>query len=383
MALFEKAEVKIVTKSPVHIGGVEQKKTRFEFIIHDNYLYPISEDRLAEFLSKKNLIFDYCAQLENKAHLFNLADFLKSKAFILNESLLLKLSSDKRIYLNHNASLMQDYRPYIRDGFGIPYIPGTSIKGVIRTAILYNLLKELKESSYEDFEVNFERRIVEDIEQKKSKRDFSAWLNKEYFEGFKLLGKEKSPHTDWLKMLKISDAYPDGEIQTSIIPINILKKEESWKYKEEYSGKKTTIWTECIPENVTFRFEVLWERSFLSEFKKQHYRFKMPENLNATFECINRWAQDLINFEKEFLATNAMKKWYENNVCNFRIGFGSGMISTTILMLLSEPLRKKIRNYAGLDRGETIAPKSRRVFQRDSLLTPLGWCLITVDGTRH
>lgn len=26
MALFEKAEVKIVTKSPVHIGGVEQKK---------------------------------------------------------------------------------------------------------------------------------------------------------------------------------------------------------------------------------------------------------------------------------------------------------------------------------------------------------------------
>jgi len=52
-------------------------------------------------------------------------------------------------------------------------------------------------------------------------------------------------------------------------------------------------------------------------------------------------------------------------------------------MLLSELLRKNIRNYAGIDRGETIAPKSRRVFQRDSLLTPLGWCLITVDGKRN
>ncbi len=376
MNIFETSKLKLIIKSPVHIGSFEQNKTRFEFIIYQNYLYPVSEDRLAKFLQSRNLIGDYCAKVEAEGHLFSLADFLKSKAITLNESLLNELSSGRKILLIADAAKMQDYRPLIRDGFGNPYIPGSSIKGVIRTAILYKLLKMLKENSPDEFSEKIERRISQDIDKKVDKKKLFDWANVEYFESMVLFNKTKTPHTDWLKMLKVSDAYCYEKLQTILIPVNILKKEEIWRYKEEQQGKKTTIWIECIPENAVFEFDIHFDRSMLFEFVKQNSNISIPMDLSSIRDCITEWAQDLIKFEKKFLYSTSLRNWYENNVCNFRIGFGSGMMGTTILMLLNERLRAKIRNYAGIDRGEMLAPKSRRTFQRGSQMFPLGWCLL-------
>lgn len=376
MNIFEKCTLKLTTKSPVHIGSFEQSKTRFEFIIYQNYLYPVSEERLAKFLHSKNLIGDYCARVEAEAHLFSLADFLKSKAITINESLLNELSSGRKIILTADASQMQEYKPLIRDGYGNPYIPGSSIKGVIRTAILYKLLKTLKEQHPDRFTEEIEKRISSDIDKKVNSQMFSDWINIEYFENLMLLSKTKTPHTDWLKMLKVSDAYCHEKVKTILVPANILKKEEIWKYKEEYEGKKTTIWIECIPENTTFEFDINFDKGMLFEFKKQNSNISLPQDLNSIFDCVTEWSQDLIKFEKNFLYSTPLKNWYENNVCNFRIGFGSGMLGTTILMLLNESLRCKIRNYAGIDRGENVAPKSRRIFQKGSFIIPPGWCLL-------
>ncbi|MBU1614706.1 type III-A CRISPR-associated RAMP protein Csm5, partial [bacterium] len=38
---------------------------------------------------------------------------------------------------------MNKIRPVIRNAYGQPYIPGTSIKGAIRTAIMWNILNWL------------------------------------------------------------------------------------------------------------------------------------------------------------------------------------------------------------------------------------------------
>lgn len=377
--IFETKKMRLITKSPIHIGNVEQKITPFEYIHQNEFVYQISDEKLSLFLRQKNLIDSYVAAVDRDGHRFRLLNFFKDNQVTLTETDLTKISGGRKTRLL--GSGLQDYKPFIRDGFGKPYIPGTSIKGVIRTAILYNLLKDFKNRDKEGFKRKIEQKISEDIDQdfrKKNKKKLFRWANEEWLEGFLLGNKRKTPNTDWLRMLHVSDAYPANGIETVLIPANILKKEDRWAYKKEASGQNTTIWIECIPENTIFEFTVTWDNRLLEEFKITNKEISLPQDFNAILDNITQWAKDVHNFEKQFSAGYTLTEWYKINHGNFRIGFGSGMISTTIVMLLDEDLRKKVRNYAGLNRGQDIAPKSRRVWLKNNQAIPFGWAAIEV-----
>lgn len=379
MSIFETKKIRLTAKSPIHIGSVEQKITRFEFIHQGQYLYPISEDRLSVFLQKKNLIPSYVNAVEREGNRFNLADYFKNRGISLKAEDLETLSNSRKIKLLADASRMQDFKPFIRDGFGNPYIPGTSIKGVIRTALLYNAVKAFKQKDLQKFQGMIEEKISEDIDsdpKKKNKKRLFQWGNEEWLEDFVLFGKRRSPNTDWLRMLHISDAYPTGNIETVLIPASILKRENGWTYKKEYSGQNTAIWVECILENTVFEFEAVWDKRLLDDFRRHNRDIQLPDNLNAVFEGVNKWANDVFDFEKQFSKGHDLENWYKNNTSTFRVGFGSGMVSTTIAMLLNEELRKKVRNYAGLNRGQDIAPKSRRAWLKNNNLLPFGWAVM-------
>jgi len=378
MSIFENKKIRLTVKSPIHIGSVEQKITRFEFIHQGQYIYPVSEDRLSVFLQKKNLISSYVTAVEREGNRFSLADLFKNKGVSLKVEDLEALSHNRKIKPLSDASQMQDFKPVIRDGFGIPYIPGTSIKGVIRTALLYNMLKAFKDTNPAGFKTTVENRIIKDVANKVNKKWLSQWANEKWLEGFVLEGKSKSPNTDWLRMLHISDAYSSNNIETLLIPANILKKENIWAYKKENSGQNTAIWVECIPENTAFEFEAAWDKKLLEDFERHNTNILLPSNLGGIFDNVNKWSQDVFDFEKQFSKEHALDKWYKNNQSSFRIGFGSGMIATTIAMLLDENLRKKVRNYAGLNRGNDIAPKSRRIWLKNNNAVPFGWAVIEV-----
>lgn len=379
MSIFETKKLRLITKSPIHIGGIEQKITRFEFIHQGQYIYPVSEERLSIFLQKKNLISEYVSAIERDGNRFNLIEFFRNQRINLKVEDMEELSNKRKIKVLADVSRMQDFKPFIRDGFGIPYIPGTSIKGVIRTAIFYNTLKNFKQNDFEQFKKIIEQKISNDIDadyKKKRKKQLFQWANEKWLEDFVLGNKRRSPNTDWLRMLHVSDAYSPNNIETVLIPVNILKKENSWIYKREYSGQNTTIWVECIPENTVFEFEVVWDKRLTDDFKSNNGNIDLPDNLESILDSINQWARDIFDFEKEFARGNTLENWYKNAISNFRIGFGSGMVSTTVAILLSEDLRKKVRNYAGLNRGNDIAPKSRRVWLKNNNPIPFGWAVI-------
>lgn len=379
-SFFEKKKIRLIVKSPIHIGGVEQKLTPFEYIHQGQFVYQISDEKLALFLNEKGLIDAYIAAVDREGHRFRLLDFFKDNKVTLTEDDLTAISMGRKTRLLGEG--LQDYRPFIRDGFGKPYLPGSSIKGVIRTAILYNALKVFKEKDPEAFKETIEKRILDKINsdtRKKQKKFISKEINEQWFENFVLGDKHGLPNTDWLRLLRVSDAYSKIPIETILIPVNILKKDRDWNYKEEGPQRKTTIWIECIPENAAFEFEIIWDKNLLEEFKKKNRDIKLPQSLEDVFKNVKTWSADIFNFEKEFLKDNALKKWYEENaISNFRIGFGSGMISTTIAILLNEELRKKIRNYASQNRGYDTAPKSRRIWLKNNKPIPLGWAAIEV-----
>jgi len=378
MSIFEKQKLRLTNKSPVHIGSVEQKITPFEYIEHKRYVYHLSEEKLSEFLLGTKLLNLYLNRVQNEGHRFRIHAFLKEHNISLSENKLLHLSNSRKAKLKTNALELTEYRPFIRDAFNKVYIPGTSVKGAIRTAILYHLLKEFKTKNPAGFSTQVEQRIIKDINERKNKKFFFQWASKKWLEGFVLGNKAGSPNTDWLRMLHVSDAYPVSPIETIVIPINILKKENTWTYKKERSGKTTTIWVEAVLENTEFEFEVLWDNKLLEEFRRANNKISLPDNLANVLQVVSDCSKDVFNFEKNFLKDSQLQNWYNKNSANFRIGFGSGMISTTIAILLDPETRKKVRNYAGLNRGNDIAPKSRRVWNNNNTFIPLGWAVLEV-----
>ncbi len=387
--IFETKKLKITVKSPIHIGSVDQKLTTFEYLHAGQYIYQISEEKLSLFLQRKNLIDAYVNAISREGHRFKLLEFLKSKGITLKGDDLMFLSGRRKTRLLGDASKLSEYRPFVRDGFGNVFIPGTSIKGVIRTAILFNFLSAFKKENPNEFQKGVEEKISKDIdfrtEKKIKNKNLFEWAIRKWLEGFSLpeSDERESPHTDWLRMLHVSDAYSINETETILIPANVLKRETNgWQYKKESSGQNTTIWTECISENTTFSFYISWDRRLLEEFKKQNKKqnnkIVLPQALHQVFENIENWAKDVFEFEKSFASGNNIQSWYKQNHSNFRIGFGSGMTSTTIAILLNDNLRKKIRNFAGKDKGNDIAPKSRRVWLKNNQPIPFGWAVLEV-----
>ncbi|NWF99246.1 MAG: type III-A CRISPR-associated RAMP protein Csm5 [Nitrospirae bacterium] len=385
--IFEKKKAKITVKSPIHIGSVDQKLTTFEYIHFGQSIYQISEEKLSLFLQRKNLIDAYVNAVSGEGYRFKLLKFLKSKGITLKENDLIILSGGRKTKLLGDASGLNEYRPFIKDGFSDIFIPGTSIKGVIRTAILYNFLSTFKKTDSQGFQKVVEKKISNDIDFRKERRIKNKilfeWGIKKWLEGFSLpeFDERESPHTDWLRMLHVSDAYPIKEIETIIIPANVLKKDNSgWTYKKENSGQMTTIWIECIPENSAFEFTISWDKRLLEEFKRQNSTKVLPQGLEEVFDNINNWSKDVFEFEKSFSSGNDLQNWYKENKANFRIGFGSGMTSTTISILLTDEVRKKIRNFACRDKQNDIAPKSRRIWLKNNHLIPFGWAVMEVVG---
>lgn len=372
--IYEKKDVKLKAVSPIHIGNEQGKISKFEFIINGNFVYPISEERLANFLLEKILIDDYISEIETQGRNFNLLSFLSRKKVSLSDNEYAYLSNNRKIRSQQNLSSMVEFHPLIRDGFALPYIPGTSIKGAIRTAVLYCYMKRLKSENPSKF-TNYIGKIESFISKGKNKKEFDEFIIEDVFQNFNILGKNKSPNTDWLRMLHISDAYPLNVDETILIQANILKKENNnFQLKKEANNQPTAIWVECFPVETVFIFEMVWDKKLLEEFGNIHTA--LPKCLDDLLVCLEEWSNDIVNFERDFFTSHQLANWYKDKDLNFRLGFGSGMISTSLALLFEEDLRKKIRNYAGLNRGTAIAPKSRRIFEINNISTPFGWAKI-------
>ncbi|MBI5674979.1 MAG: hypothetical protein HZC48_03970 [Nitrospirae bacterium] len=61
--LYETKQSRLTVKSPIHIGSVDQKYTPFDYIYNEQYVYPVSEERLSRLLSKERLIDAYTTPL--------------------------------------------------------------------------------------------------------------------------------------------------------------------------------------------------------------------------------------------------------------------------------------------------------------------------------
>jgi len=165
-------EIILTTKSPVFIGsGMEYSKKEYYYDRAHGKVHIINIPAMLSMLYEKKLIDAYENYILNSDYdLCQFFDMVK-----ITESELNKITE---YTANVGDALVQDkplagIKQFIRDKSGKPYIPGSSLKGCLRTAILWKMITENKKN----FHINQDAKMIEKNYLNKLQLDTKKWTN--------------------------------------------------------------------------------------------------------------------------------------------------------------------------------------------------------------
>jgi CRISPR-associated protein Csm5 len=374
----EVISIKLRTLSPLHVGdGGRLLPTEFAFL--KEKVYVLSEEKLSNLLIKEGLLNEFIFEVREEGKRFCIEKFFE-KRNLLNEKFLESVKSYSIRSLKRPSS---ELRTFVKNGFNHPYIPGSTIKGSLRTAILYYLLKHTPDKLHElaSFvskkvtEFKRDRRRDKGWFREKFKKTFASEFEKKVFQEFMLTDNQKrfDPHSDIMRVIQISDSNP-------LEPTD-LKVEEVKIYSEGRGSKEWSIYVETIPPGKELQFKISINKDLWKEFRRKNSHTRsgiaielIEKVLLDPFLAAEEMVKDLYNYEKNFIEGRLRVRGALdfNDTPNFRLGWGGGLLGTTVDLLLSEDLRREIRNTFFKQRGMASAPKTRKITVGDGY-SVLGW----------
>ncbi|MFG6098455.1 type III-A CRISPR-associated RAMP protein Csm5 [Leptothoe sp. ISB3NOV94-8A] len=391
--------VQIQLTSPLlHIGSAVSWLNPFEYVQTSQKVYLPNQDALARILNQRGnqreYLNKYIRRIEDRQEITSLLreaidEDWQTAVSDRNEPVFPQaMSSQKWV-----DGRITDLRPMIRNGMGQFYIPGTSIKGAIRTAIVYHMLKHShryklpKEQRVSEIEHRL-RRNIGDLKRKAKFTDDSLFMNRLFcsfnltYQG-KAVPAREGPNTDFMRAVKVTDSTPlverkftrpngkPGVLNLSIVPEVII----SSYFLDNRAKYRASIYAEMV-RAVKTSFSICLDTEMLSWFRGEQ-GLKIPfKSVSELLEICQEFAQDQWNAEYDYwhntkdnsdargknLDFSHIRHFYKPKQCPFslRLGWGSGLLGTTIGLLLKDELRAEIRDICGIRAPNFEAPKSRR-----------------------
>ena len=346
---MNKYELKGTILSPLHIGTGNQIEP-FDYVIKNGKLYRISlEDFLCQLSEEKRKIFEDIVDSGNlnriRKYIIEGIDLEKYSAYSVEVT-----EKIERLYLSkiddiHNQLLIN---PFIRTGTeNKPYIPGSSIKGAIRTALISQIAQNSNlpqpKGYREEFE--FESRVLAYTGREKN----------DPFRGIKITDGILAPDSTIISQVRNVTKDRSGNLQ----PNNIqLICEVTYS---RVSGKSIEFESKLTIDSNLFSTNYL-SRSFaieqIGEACNSFYRDKlrMEDEKFYSASAISR------------ISNSLLKEEIEDNSFLIRLGRFSGVESVTIDNYRNpRPPGKK-----------GIWGTSRNLVE---MKYPLGWIKISVQET--
>ena len=255
------SNIKIETLTPVHVGSGNLLHNNLDFIRVDikkgddykPHIVVISEEKVWKLLGEQHLD-NWLQAISNRE---NLSFFLRRFAPDAKS----KEYAKRRIPLYGGLKDNDTLKETIHNGLGFPYIPGSSIKGSIRTALLASLANNVQQA---DDKIIVKTRDREgNIVPKKDKYGNNlVSANKIEQE---LFGED--PNRDIFRFIQVGDAYfeKETEIATRLINLNIRQSENNL-----WDTSKSQI-VEAIGKEAKSEFQLKVSKNYY-DFVKNNYR---------------------------------------------------------------------------------------------------------------
>lgn len=264
----------------------------------------------------------------------------------------------------------------IRDGHGRLYIPGSSLKGWFRSALL-----DAWVTAHRDQALELVRRTVEDKSLKKSP---AAELEEAAFSvDVRKAEDAQFPNRDINRWVHISDAYFKNDMRAAACEVQVRSKSSRGK-------QSIPVWAECILPGSFFDAEVKFTVQDLSPWNE------LDEERKHLFggdiiNLLHDYSRHLIEAEEQYwsrhdqdVARRFRGALHGSNANTerpvyFPLGFGTGWLSKTIgRHLRSDPglMRELLQRYA-LSRSKSPDPAAfpvgHRVVDGPAGWVPMGW----------
>ncbi len=385
-----------LTSRILHIGSTVSKLSPFEYVQAGKRVYLPNHEALAGLLYQRGRLQEYIHRIEDQEDISSLLADTFGEHWLTAKD-----PNGEAIFPEHTISQkwtnqkITDLRPMIRNGMGQLYIPGSSIKGAIRTAIAYHLLKHA-----DRYRVPCSERVSE-IEKRlrqklKSGELKSSWKQKflddelfmnGLFSDFALSYQDRAvkartgPNTDFMRAIQVTDCQPlvkrTVKQKGKEIAFNVPIAAEvivSSHFENEKAKYRASIYVEMV-RNVRTEFTLSLDTQMLSWFSHQQGMQLPFQNLDDVLTICHEFAQEQWDGEHDYwqvvqnnrhqgknLDFSAIREFYEKSDCPYslRLGWASGMTGTTIGWLLNDQLRADIRDTCGIAAPNFEAPKSRR-----------------------
>ncbi len=308
--------VKITVLSPLHIGSGKTADTEVETIRkNEETIAFLSLDKLLEGVVKnKQQFYELSRKIAGETN--------KPLEKIISE----KTLEDAIIYMVHDertSRFSRDIKTFVRDARNIPLIPGTSLKGAIRTLIFKAYLKEHEELL--------------------NPKNFN---DKRYSPESKVFGRDAQK--DPMKILKTRDIYPENEnISLRTVKMFDISNDGSrcgFK-KTGRGGGELTEANRATPINV----EALNEGTVLNgQIVIDRYFYKNTLGDKGSKDIDKEWFKD---FFEDFFSSLAITSKYEtlkdvDDEIDFLEKFGADCNVQKVIQFYKD-LKKDIKNSNG------------------------------------
>ncbi len=343
--------------TPVHVGSGEKLVEHFDFLHQGDKIHMINSSKLFTAIQKlgSEKIQEFTLAVEDG----NIVEWLQEQGIRPNG-----IASYSLVFTGQKTP--REIHAQIRDAFGNPLIPGSSLKGALRTAIIRKLAK------------------AEDHFQEKAK---AKGIKPKYMDqGIcgALLGRD--PKENLLRTLSVGD-YAFESDQTSIQQVWVNRLTS----KTNLAGK-FPIHIEGISNNTNTQGIISFDE-FLPEkdSEKKCFNFKDRLSKDWLIDACRSLTQHTVETELQFLEGKSGKpveglyrfytrlseqiKNLKQNEVIIQMAWGSGWRGMTGQLLESDDLTDDLRKKLKLEVKYLSFPfpKSRRVVNVRGAELPMGW----------
>lgn len=331
--------LKIIT--PVNIAdNTKLNSKEYLYDAKKGELYFLNQIAWHRFIFTKNLLSDYEKYMTgyDKRSLY---EWLQSYGYSINDvkaAITAKAAAHVNVMRQTGKKTLNDIITQTKTVSGAAYIPGSSLKGVIRTAVLCNLLSKHP-----------------DIKEKYWKICFGS-LRMKNKQAVKQIGRKISElETDLLHKLNLHDekdkpiksnnavcsvmrgiSISDSEYMTETIPTAILQKVDYSLINGKVKDHPLPIFRECILPSAQFAFQFKLDKTMTREIGINSVD-ELLKILQDYFDFINSILKEAFGRECSALFDNITEG-------NIYLGSNTGFLHKTLVMALA-PSRREAVNF--------------------------------------
>lgn len=375
---FETAKMCLKVVTPINISdGIVLGAKDYLYDSRRQKVFFLNLHQWHMFIYKHMLLEKYESYLANFRDKQSLLEWLQMQGYDIDDVRTVITSEAQatvNLMDNEKKKTLNDINRHIQQPEGSLYVPGSSIKGVFRTAILYSLLQKRQ-----DIKVKYWRQIQEKISSNyfKPYRDFNKLisdLENEFLHTLRLVdGNIRSNNAvcSAMRGLQVSDTYASRNMQTAILQ----KVDGGFDKFGKASPKKLPIFRECMLPKAELFFDVKIEKAVMSTIGIN----TVDDSLKAThsfFAAVTDLLQQA--FEKEY-----QEAFQGVAAGNMFLGGNTGFLSKTLLAMLAPDkdtakntikvlLDKSFKTHKHLLRDKVIAPRTLKCTNYNGKLMLMG-----------